>query len=90
MTKQEKLMVIMMLLDIVESYTVEALPGTVQEYKKAIKEAIVANKRMTRIGSKYLGIGDIGDEFGQATDELEEIISTYMNKDFEVKFIKKE
>ncbi len=84
--KAEKMVLILMLLDIIEMYSMEALSGTRQELKQAIKQAIQANKRMTKIAGKYLTIAEdedinIAESFGDASDFIKELIEAYYHNE---------
>ena len=76
------MVIILILLDIIEMYSMEALPGTRQELKQAIKRAVQVNKNMTKIASKYLQIAEeddvkISEHFGEAADFIHEMIEAY-------------
>lgn len=75
--KAEKMVIILILLDIIELYSMEALPGTKQELKQAINSAVKTNKRMTKVAAKYLGMTDISEHFGEAADFIYELIEAY-------------
>ena len=82
LNKAEKLTMVMILLDIVEMYALEVLPGTRFELKKAVKEAIVVNRKMTEISSKYLNVtqtedDDVAIQFGEGSDFIKEMIEIY-------------
>jgi hypothetical protein len=80
--KAEKMAIILILLDIIEMYSIEALEGTKQELKRAIKSAVQTNKQMTKLAGKYLGIAEedaegIAEHFGEAADFIHELIEAY-------------
>lgn len=82
--KAQKMVIILMLLDIIEMYSMEALSGTKMELKRAIKRAVQVNKMMTRTASKYLSIAEdeedgdgISEAFGDAADFIHGMIEAY-------------
>jgi hypothetical protein len=84
--KAQKMVIILMLLDIIEMYSMEALAGTKNELKQAIKRAVQANKLMTRVSSKYLTIAEneadgISEDFGNAADFIKDMIEAYYSNE---------
>lgn len=82
--KGQKMVIILILLDIIEMYSIDALPGTTFELKQAIKKAVTANKHMTKISSKYLSIAEeqvdtVTTDFGKAADFIKDFIDAYYN-----------
>ena len=84
--KAEKMSIILILLDIIELYSMEALDGTRHELKQAIKQAVQVKKKMTRTASKYLDIAEedaegISEHFGVAADFIKELIESYYHNE---------
>lgn len=86
--KPEKMVMIMILMDIVEIYSMEALEGTRHELKRIVKQAIQTNKAMTKLASKYLSIaedhtdGDITEDFCEAAEFIQSLIEEYFHGNF--------